>query len=180
MGFVLLVVCLLGICVVRLYLKRGGTRRLPPPPPAPHNVRRAAGNGVMFHAAQDDSDSFISVQGHEYAEIPDDTDLSNSSRTLTSLDSYPQSPVSDSSMSDDYLHHIACPSSDSSLPEDYLHPVASEEVPVATATAAEPEALCSAKAVMQSGKMPTRAKNSIPKASATRHDRPYENTPNRM
>ncbi|KAK7089427.1 hypothetical protein V1264_025130 [Littorina saxatilis] len=80
-------------------------------------------DAVMFHAQAAglrDSDSFNSAQGHEYAEIPDDTDLSNSDNSLPSFDS---SPVSNSSVSDDCLHYIACPSSDSSLPEDYLHPV---------------------------------------------------------
>ncbi|KAK7106172.1 hypothetical protein V1264_017459 [Littorina saxatilis] len=120
-GFVLLVVTALAIFVGRLYMKKGRLRRLPPPP-APHNVRRAVGNAVMFHAGQDDCDSFVSMQGHEYAEIPDSSDLSTSHNTSTSSDTY---PVSDSSMSDDCLHYIACPSSDSSLPEDYLHPVAS-------------------------------------------------------
>ncbi|XP_070203489.1 uncharacterized protein [Littorina saxatilis] len=157
MGFVTI---LAALCVVykvcgrrRRTANMGGTRRLPPPPPAPHNVRRAAGNAVMFHAAQDDRDSFVSVQVHDYAEIPDDTDLSNSSRTLTSLDSYPQSPVSDSSMSDDYLHHIACPSSDSSLPEDYMHPVESHVEALSATVTKRPasDSSSSSEAVMYSG-----------------------------
>ncbi|XP_070203254.1 uncharacterized protein [Littorina saxatilis] len=111
-GILFLALCILFGCVAK---RKGRLRTLPPPPPAPHNVRRAAGGAVMF---QDDRESFVSVLGHDYAEIPDDTDSGKSNSTLAS--------VSDSSMSDDCLHHIACPSSDSSLPDDYLNPVASD------------------------------------------------------
>ncbi|KAK7089056.1 hypothetical protein V1264_024321 [Littorina saxatilis] len=131
-GFVLLVLTILAVFVGVLFWKRGRSRRLPPPPPAPHNFRRAVADVVMFHAQAAglrDSDSFASAQGHEYDEIPDDTDLSKSDDSLPTLDS---TAVSDSSMSD-CLHHIACPSSNSSLPEDYLHPVESAGEQTATA-----------------------------------------------
>ncbi|KAK7105563.1 hypothetical protein V1264_016927 [Littorina saxatilis] len=111
-GFVLLIVAVLAVCVGILFWKRGRSRRLPPPPPAPHNVRRAVHCGSQA----------LSTHGHEYDEIPDDVDMNKSESSLASVHSL---PVSDSSMSDDCLHHIACPSSDSSLPEDYLNPVAS-------------------------------------------------------
>ncbi|XP_070201045.1 uncharacterized protein [Littorina saxatilis] len=79
----------------------------------------------MFRVPPDehrDRDSFVSVLGHDYAEIPYTVHSTPTDNRLTPRDSF---PVSDSSMSDGCLHHIACPSSDSSLSEDYLHPVAS-------------------------------------------------------
>ncbi|XP_070201296.1 uncharacterized protein [Littorina saxatilis] len=136
-GFVLLVVTILSICMGVLFWKRGRPRRLPPPPPAPHNARRAAGNAVMYPAAQGGSDCSVSVLGHEYAEIPDDTDTGKSNSTLTSVHSSPMSDMSDC------LHHIACPSSDSSLPEDYLNPVASSWEAVAIATIKEERCISS-------------------------------------
>ncbi|KAK7105470.1 hypothetical protein V1264_016842 [Littorina saxatilis] len=120
-GFVLLIV----VVLFAVFSWKHRARRLPPPP-APHNVRRARCGAVMFHAAQDGSDSTVSM--HEYAEIPDDDDSStheNSQRSVHAS-SLSASSLSDSSMSDDCLHHIACPSTDSSLPEDYLNPVASD------------------------------------------------------
>ncbi|KAK7105150.1 hypothetical protein V1264_016566 [Littorina saxatilis] len=116
----------------------GGRSGKLPPPPAPHSVRRAAGDSVMIcdqPPPLPDRPTFVSAHVSDYAdyaEIPCETDPSLSNKVLTTLDS---SPVSDSSMSDDCLHHIACPSSDSSMSEDYLHPVASASKSVEPATA---------------------------------------------
>ncbi|KAK7089432.1 uncharacterized protein [Littorina saxatilis] len=72
----------------------------------------------MFHvqpAAQDNRDSFISVHDHIYSEIPDDSETSDES-----VHSNASSPLSEGSLSDDFLRIIACPSSNSSLSDDDL------------------------------------------------------------
>ncbi|KAK7106159.1 hypothetical protein V1264_017447 [Littorina saxatilis] len=72
----------------------------------------------MFHvqpAAQDNRVSFISVHDHIYSEIPDDSETSDES-----VHSNASSPLSEGSLSDDFLRIIACPSSNSSLSDDDL------------------------------------------------------------
>ncbi|KAK7105561.1 hypothetical protein V1264_016925 [Littorina saxatilis] len=121
----------------------GGLRRLPLPPVPHHARRQAAGPGVVFHVPPVGHNDC--VQGHFYDEIPEDSHQSISENSPASVRS---SPVSDSSMSDDCLHHIACPSSDSSLPEDYLNPVASAWEFVATIKEEDLTSSSSSEAVM--------------------------------
>ncbi|XP_070203486.1 uncharacterized protein [Littorina saxatilis] len=70
----------------------------------------------MFHVqpeAQDNRVSFISVHDHIYTEIPDDSETSDES-----VHSHASSPLSEGSLSEDFLRNIACPSSNSSLSND--------------------------------------------------------------
>ncbi|XP_070202918.1 uncharacterized protein [Littorina saxatilis] len=174
-GFIVLCLLIMAVFLGRLY-RRGAIVNLLPAP-APHNVRRAAGNGVRFRVSsvgEPDRESFVSVLGHDYAEIREDVVTASSADNQASISS---SPVSDSSMSDDCLHHIACPSSDSSLPEDYLHPVESDveapSLPVHKRPASDSSS--SSEAVMYSG---TTIFCGTPTACKEKPNRPYQNVTN--
>ncbi|XP_070182412.1 uncharacterized protein [Littorina saxatilis] len=170
-GFIVLCLLIMAVFLGRLY-RRGAIVNLLPAP-APHNVRRAAGNGVRFRVSsvgESDRESFVSVLGHDYSEIPEEVVTAPSADNQASTSS---SSVSDSSMSD-CLHHIACPSSDSSLPEDYLHPVESDvDEPSATVTKRPAsDSSSSLEAVVYSG---TTMFCGTPTACNEKPNHPYQN-----
>ncbi|KAK7105382.1 uncharacterized protein [Littorina saxatilis] len=122
-GCVFLMVLVVAILVGFLFKRRSRTESLPPPP-APHAFRPPALDAVMFHvspAVQDHRDSFLSVQGHIYHEISDDSEPSTT-------------PV----LSEVYFDSSSF--SDDTGPEGYLHPVASDSE-TATSSRIVPQAV---------------------------------------
>ncbi|XP_070201385.1 uncharacterized protein [Littorina saxatilis] len=106
LGCVFLMVLVMAIFLVILFKRKGRTQSVPPPP-APHTFRHPPMmDAVMFHAqaaGQDHRESFVSVQGHIYHEISDDSE--HSSPAISTV--YNESSFSsedNGNGSDGYLH----------------------------------------------------------------------------